>query len=122
MCNRFTGGGGVCEKRSTLRMLSYVLLAVLLAIPFSLHAQQYSGTITGTVTDPSGAVITKARITVRNEATNAVRNAETNDDGDFTVALLPPGPVQRHGFRAHRGPRAAATGSPRAPRGRPHAP
>jgi hypothetical protein len=49
------------------------------------------GSITGTVTDPSGAVVRKARITVINEATNAVRNAETNDDGDFTIALLPPG-------------------------------
>lgn len=50
-----------------------------------------TGTITGTVTDPSGAVVPKARITVVNEATNAVRNAETNGDGDFTVALLPAG-------------------------------
>jgi hypothetical protein len=50
-----------------------------------------TGSITGTVTDPSGAVVRKARITVVNEATNATRDAETNDDGDFTVALLPPG-------------------------------
>jgi hypothetical protein len=49
-----------------------------------------TGTITGTVTDPSGAVVPKARITVLNLTTNAVRHAETNDDGDFTVALLPP--------------------------------
>jgi hypothetical protein len=41
--------------------------------------------------DPSGAVIRKAKITVINEATNAIRDAVTNDDGDFTVALLPPG-------------------------------
>jgi len=53
-----------------------------------------TGTITGTVTDPSGAVVRKARITVLNEATNAARDAETNDDGDYTVALLPPGRYQ----------------------------
>jgi len=43
------------------------------------------------VTDPSGAVVPNARITVINEATNAVRDADSNGDGDFTVALLPPG-------------------------------
>jgi hypothetical protein len=36
-------------------------------------------------------VVRKARIAVLNEATNAIRDAETNDDGDYTVALLPPG-------------------------------
>ena len=64
------------------------LLGVLLAAAF---ASGPTGTITGTVTDPSGAVVRNARITVLNEATNAVRTAETNDDGDFTAALLPPG-------------------------------
>src|SRR5271157_1304206 len=62
-----------------------------------------TGTITGTVTDPSGAVVRKARITVLNEATNAIRDAETNDDGDFTVALLPLGryrvTAESQGFR-----------------------
>jgi carboxypeptidase family protein/TonB-dependent receptor-like protein len=64
------------------------LLGVFLAAAF---ASGPTGMITGTVTDPSGAVVRNARITVLNEATNAVRTAETNDDGDFTVALLPPG-------------------------------
>ena len=53
-----------------------------------------TGTVTGTVSDPSGAVVRKAHITVINQATNATRDAETNDDGDFTVALLPPGRYQ----------------------------
>lgn len=60
----------------------------------SLLASGPTGTITGTVTDPSGAVVRKARITVVNEATNATRDAETNDDGDFTLALLPAGRYQ----------------------------
>jgi hypothetical protein len=62
-----------------------------------------TGTITGTVADPSGGVIQKARIKVINEETNAVREALTNDDGDFTLALLPPGHyrvvVEKLGFR-----------------------
>lgn len=55
------------------------------------------------MTDPSGAVIQKARVTVVNQETNAIRETLTNDDGDFTVALLPPGryrvAVEKQGFR-----------------------
>lgn len=71
------------------RWLLLLWLGFLLS-PFA-FASGPTGTITGTVTDPTGAVVRKAHITVINEATNAVRDAETNDDGDFTVALLPPG-------------------------------
>src|SRR5271163_1243074 len=96
MCKRFTGGGEVCEKRSTLRMLSYILLAVLLAIPFSLHAQQNSGTITGSVIDPSGAAIPGATITVTNTATADKVTAKADGQGNFTVAQLPVGTYEVH--------------------------
>ena len=72
-----------------LRGSMVLLLVFLVTLPVC--ASGPTGTITGTVTDPSGALVRNARITILNEATNAVRNAETNDDGDFTVALLPPG-------------------------------
>jgi len=69
-----------------------LLLALLgLFLTPAVFAGGPTGTITGTVTDPSGAVVRNARITVINEATNTVRDVETNGDGDFTVALLPPG-------------------------------
>src|SRR5580704_849330 len=70
------------------RCLLVPFLTLLLTAAF---ASGPTGTITGTVSDPSGAVVRKAHITVINEATNAARDAETNDDGDFTVALLSPG-------------------------------
>jgi Carboxypeptidase regulatory-like domain/TonB dependent receptor-like, beta-barrel len=73
---------------SHCRLLFALLGLFLTPVAF---ASGPTGTITGTVTDPSGAVVRKAQITVINEATNATRNAETNDDGDFTVALLSPG-------------------------------
>jgi len=73
----------------------WLLLSLFgLFLTTTVFASGPTGTITGTVTDPSGAVVRKARITVLNEATNAVRDAETNDDGDYTVALLPPGRYQ----------------------------
>jgi len=77
-------------KRLAALMLGWALVSTTVSTTFVLLAADPTGSITGTVTDPSGAIVPKARITVRNEGTNATREAETNDDGDYTVALLPP--------------------------------
>ncbi|HLY15707.1 MAG TPA: carboxypeptidase regulatory-like domain-containing protein [Bryobacteraceae bacterium] len=82
----------------------FLLLPLLgSSLVFPLWANDPTGTITGTVSDISGAVVPKARVTVVNEGTNATREAVTNDDGDFTMALLPPGhyrvSVEKDGFR-----------------------
>lgn len=62
-----------------------------------------TGTIVGTVNDPSGAVVNEAHITVRNQETNASREVVSNADGDYNVALLVPGVYQviaeKPGFR-----------------------
>ena len=82
------------------RWLLALLAASLFVVP--LFATGPTGAITGTVTDPSGAVVPGARITVRDEGTNATREVETNEDGDYTVALLPPAhyrvSVEKAGF------------------------
>lgn len=49
------------------------------------------GSITGTVTDPHGAVVPNASVTVKNNATGLQRTATTSDDGIFTVPQLPTG-------------------------------
>ena len=85
-----------------IRWLQLASLFVLL-VAWPLLASGPTGTITGTITDPTGAAILKARVIVRNEGTNATRDAETNEDDDYTVALLPPGRyrvmVESTGFR-----------------------
>src|SRR5271165_4037403 len=96
MCKRFAGGGEICQERSTLRMLSYVLLVALLAIPFSLHAQVSPGTITGSVTDPSGASVPGATITVINTATNNKATTKSDGSGNFSVAQLAVGTYEVH--------------------------
>src|SRR5215813_4160148 len=67
-------------------------MAVLVAVGSTLWAQSPgTGAVSGTVVDPSGAVVAKAKITVINEETHAARSAETSGDGAFRVSLLPPG-------------------------------
>src|SRR5262245_5298026 len=47
--------------------------------------------LSGTVTDPSGAVVQGAAIIVKNEATSATFNATTVNNGTFTIPTLSPG-------------------------------
>jgi hypothetical protein len=54
-------------------------------------AQTSTGTILGTVTDPSGSGIPNTQVTVINDSTQLRSEVVTNDQGDFTAPLLPPG-------------------------------
>ncbi|MEK7833403.1 MAG: TonB-dependent receptor, partial [Acidobacteriota bacterium] len=54
-------------------------------------AQAPVGTISGTVTDQSGAVIRNAAINIRNTATNLERQVRSDEDGNFSAAALPAG-------------------------------
>jgi len=90
MRNRF-GEACVWQKRHTLRTLSYSLLAMLLAIPLVLHAQQYSGTIVGTVVDSTGAAIPRATVTIINVGTGEKATQASGGQGEFTFAQVPIG-------------------------------
>jgi hypothetical protein len=83
--------------------LTITLIALLLATPW-LHAQTVSGTVTGTVTDPSGASVTGVAVTVKSIDTSLVRNGATNETGYFSVPALPPGAyevnVSSEGFQS----------------------
>jgi hypothetical protein len=57
-------------------------------------AQSDRGNITGTVTDPAGAVIVSAPIEARNVSTGALYQAATTDTGNYTLAQLPAGPYE----------------------------
>ena len=72
---------------------SLVLGVLTLAIGVSLHAQT-SASISGRVTDPSGAVVPGAMVTVKSLETGATRTVTTNDSGDYTVLGLPLGPQE----------------------------
>jgi hypothetical protein len=49
------------------------------------------GVITGTITDPSGAVVPNAAVTITNAGTNASQSTTTGSDGSYRFGLVPPG-------------------------------
>jgi hypothetical protein len=72
--------------------LSLILVLFLLVVVNTVLAQSAStGALTGTVTDPTGAVVQNAKITLRNYATNETVTATTGQDGLYRFSLLPPG-------------------------------
>jgi outer membrane receptor for ferrienterochelin and colicin len=75
-----------------MRRLQFCLAVfALLALTSSAFAQVQNGQITGTVTDPSGAAIPNAKVTVTNPATNLNVSTATNASGNYTVRELPVG-------------------------------
>jgi len=67
------------------------LLGLCLLGNSRLHAQAVNGTIVGTVTDPSGATIANAQVTIVLNGQNTVYTSVTNESGNFTEPDLPPG-------------------------------
>jgi len=70
------------------------LSLVLLTGALQLHAQSLgnAGTITGTVTDPTGAALPNATITVHNPVTGYSQTVTTESNGSFRLVNLPPNP------------------------------
>lgn len=75
-------------SKKILALFCFSLFAVFAG---SISAQVTTGRISGTVTDPNGAVVPNAAVTVTNAETNLVREATTDGEGNFAVQLLPPG-------------------------------
>src|SRR5436309_15833867 len=73
-----------------------IILAVFLTCLFAVTAfgqttSATQGALSGTVTDPSGAIVAGATVTLKNDATGAQRTATTDDQGGFLFALMDPG-------------------------------
>src|ERR1039458_4236298 len=74
-----------------MRVILCCLLAALLAVAIATAQVGGSGTIQGTVTDPSGAVVAGASVTATNVATGVQTNRLTTEAGVFALPLLPAG-------------------------------
>jgi len=66
-----------------------LLVAALLATPSALA--QSTATLQGTVTDAKGAVLPNATVVLRNRSTSTERTTQTDNDGNYQLAALPPG-------------------------------
>lgn len=72
-------------------MRARITLVFMLLAALSLSAQTFRGTILGTVTDPSGAVLPGAKVTVKNAGTGLERTTDTSADGSYSLPELPIG-------------------------------
>src|SRR5580693_7185043 len=71
---------------SWIRRSSFVLAVGVIFGVLPLQAQVDTGSITGTVTDPSGAVVNGAKVTLTNEGTAAALAVTTGSDGSYTFS------------------------------------
>src|SRR5437763_9923297 len=75
----------------------------LFVAALSLNAAEPSGTITGSVTDPSGAAVAGAKVTATSLSTALSRSTTTAVDGGYILPLLPVGfyslSIEASGFK-----------------------
>jgi hypothetical protein len=88
---------------SRIALFAFRLLAVLSLCVCAAWSQTTTGSLTGTVTDPAGAVVVGAKVEITNQGTAVVTPLTTNNAGTFIAAFLNPGMytvrVQAPGFR-----------------------
>jgi len=89
LVERKAGHGGIM-RRATLRT-AFLRIAVALLCPVCLAGQGLFGTISGVVTDPTGAVIPGATVTLTNVDTNVTKTLTTNNAGVYNATSLNPG-------------------------------
>jgi Carboxypeptidase regulatory-like domain len=103
-----TSSGTAASRISHIFSISFITVFLLgvvtLALPCTGFAQAVTGTILGTVKDPSGIPISQASVHIVNTATGEVRNIKTNDEGTYEAPNLPPGgpyrvEVESQGFK-----------------------
>jgi len=82
---------------------AFALLVLMFVGALPIAAQVPTGRIIGTVTDPSGSVVPKAKLTITNVATGVKNETTSAEDGGYQVLLLPVGTyhvsAEAQGFR-----------------------
>lgn len=82
-----------------------IVILVLMGFANNTFAQDVTARIDGQVTDPNGAVVLNATITLTSTKTGEVRTVQSNDSGGYTIPLIPPGTydlsVKAQGFKEY---------------------
>ena len=91
---------------SIKNLLIAVLAFLIVGCPMLMRGQELQATLVGTVTDPSGAVIPNATVTISQNGVNGLaRTIQTNARGSYTVTNLPAGTytvkVEANGFKTY---------------------
>ena len=76
-----------------IRLALSLALAIGSTLPLAAQTAT-TGVVLGKVTDPSGALVRAAEVTLTDTATNLVRRQRTNDEGQFTFASVSPAPTR----------------------------
>jgi hypothetical protein len=96
-----SGGQPPYRQIGSRVLLVFAVLSLLITISYS---QVTSGTMYGTVKDPSGALVPGATVTVHSDATGVTRTVKGSSSGEFVVPNLLPGTysvtVEAEGFKA----------------------
>lgn len=84
------------SARAGIQRWIVACMAVLLATAGTARVAQSQtlSSINGTVTDSSGAVVANAKVTVKNDATQVAKTAETSSAGTYTVTDLIPARIR----------------------------
>jgi hypothetical protein len=78
-------------RLSSIAILATILLALLIAFPVNSRAQVVGGTISGTISDSTGAAIPNAAVLVHNDETGNERHLQTGPDGRYAAPSIPVG-------------------------------
>ncbi|HZQ20911.1 MAG TPA: TonB-dependent receptor [Terriglobales bacterium] len=76
---------------SRANVMWFHCFVMIVALTLSANAQVVSGSLSGTVVDPSGAVVSGAAVSLRNEGTSATQRTVSSAPGAFRFTLLPVG-------------------------------
>jgi hypothetical protein len=94
----------MAKKSLMIRLISLSQILLLIGFSFPALAQQFTGTIRGTILDSAGAVVVGAEISIIHTGTNETRTVMSGDDGSYVVPQLTPGlyriVVKKSGFKA----------------------
>ena len=85
----------MCQKFvRTAMVFVVVIMAAAFIMPGFISAQNSGGAVSGTVSDPTGAVVPGAVVTARNVASGVETKRQSTDAGLFVITPLPPGKYQ----------------------------
>src|SRR5580698_8305250 len=93
------------KLRSLLRFVAVLCVATLILASLSLSQNIVTGAISGTVTDPSGAIVPGAQVNLKSNTTGETQTTVTSSTGLYNFPLLKPGSyrvsISQSGFRTY---------------------